>query len=70
MVGLRWNWMEKGVGVVYWGRFGGLIGKGRVELGMGWMDVRVLHEPHHEKMCLREFTTKLDTNQPAQLETS
>ena len=25
-----------------------------------------LHEPRHDKMCLREFLTRPDTNRPAQ----
>ena len=28
----------------------------------------LLNEPHHKKTCLRDFFTRLDTNQPAQLQ--
>ena len=27
-----------------------------------------INEPRHEKMCLRGFSTRLDSNQPAQLQ--
>ena len=30
-----------------------------------WTDMHT-YEPRHEKMCLREFLTRPDTNQPAQ----
>ena len=26
------------------------------------------YEPRHEKMCLRDFTTRSDSNRPAQLQ--
>ena len=29
--------------------------------------VSYTYEPHHEKMCLREFLTRSDSNLPAQL---
>ena len=31
-----------------------------------WMNNDILYEPRHEKMCLRESPTRLDTNRPAQ----
>ena len=30
------------------------------------VSIRVLYEPRHDKMCLREFPTRPDTNRPAQ----
>ena len=30
------------------------------------VSIRVLYEPRHDKTCLREFPTRLDTNRPAQ----
>ena len=36
----------------------------KMNLSRAW----VVHEPHHEKTCLREFATRKDSNRPAQLQ--